>query len=336
MHSDIKSCVQYNNNQSEFSPCLIGVRQGENLSTFLFSINLSDLEKYFIELNGNPLELLSEQSVNELNVFIKLFVILYADDTVILTDTKEGVQNALNIFQSYCEIWKPEVNVNKTKVVIFSKGKIRLKYEFKLQNKTLEIVDSYSYLGLIFKYNGNFNETRKKLARQAQISLFSIYKSIYLQLKLFDAMVEPILLYGSEIWDYENIKIIEQVHLQFCKRILKVRTTTPNFMVYGELGRFPLEIEVKMRMVSYWNKLLQNEKLSNSIYRLLLSLKHNGVQTFKWLNHVESIFNDSGLGYIFHRQDSSDYTRIKLLLNQTLKDQFIQRRTSEMINSSRG
>ena len=77
----------------------------------------------------------------------------------------------------------------------------------------------------------------------------------------------------------------------------------------------------------------------NSIFRkegLLLSLKKNGVQTFKWLNHAESIFNDSGLGYIFHSQDSSDYTRIKLLLNQTLKDQFIQRRTSEMINSSRG
>ena len=97
-----------------------------------------------------------------------MFVLLYADDRVILADTKEGMQNALNIFQSYCEIWKLEVNVNKTKVVIFSKGKRRLKYEFKLQNKTLEIVDSYSYLGLIIKYNGNFNETRKKLARQAQ------------------------------------------------------------------------------------------------------------------------------------------------------------------------
>ena len=99
---------------------------------------------------------LLEQSVNELNVFIKLFVILYADDTVILADTKEGMQNALNIFQSYCEIWKLEVNVNKTKVMVLSKRKIRLKYEFKLQNKTLDIVDSYSYLGLIFKYNGNF------------------------------------------------------------------------------------------------------------------------------------------------------------------------------------
>ena len=115
----------------------------------------------------------------------------------------------------------------------------------------------------------------KTLTRQAQQSHFRMYKSIRnqyipidLQLKLIDAMVEPILLYGSEIWGYENIKIIEQVHLQFCKRILKVRTTTPTFMVYGELSRGggdPLEFKVKMRMVSYWNKLLQKEKLSSSL-----------------------------------------------------------------------
>ena len=59
---------------------------------------------YFIELNGNPLELVSERSANQLNAFIKLFVILYANDTVIFADTKEGIQTALNIFQSYGEI----------------------------------------------------------------------------------------------------------------------------------------------------------------------------------------------------------------------------------------
>jgi len=53
-------------------------------------------------------------------------------------------------------------------------------------------------------------------------------------------------------------------------------------MVYRELGRLPLEIKVKMRMMSFWNKLLQNEKLSSSIYLLLLSLKNNGAQIFKW------------------------------------------------------
>ena len=118
-------------------------------------------------------------------------------------------------------------------------------------------------------------------------------------------MVEPILLYGSEIWGYENIKIIEQVHLGFCKRILKVRSFTPNFMVYEELRRYPLEIRVKIRMISFWNRLVNNnERMSSCIYRLLYSLNSNGIQSFKWLNCIESIFNDVGLSYIFENQIS--------------------------------
>jgi hypothetical protein len=45
-------------------------------------------------------------------------------------------------------------------------------------------------------------------------------------------MVEPILLYGCEIWGFENLKVLEQVHLMFCKRILKVRSTTPNIISF--------------------------------------------------------------------------------------------------------
>ena len=43
------------------------------------------------------------------------------------------------------------------------------------------------------------------------------------------------------------------------------------------------------------------------MYQLLFSLKQNGVCTFKWLNFVESIFNDTGMGYVFANQDYSDY-----------------------------
>lgn len=58
-------------------------------------------------------------------------------------------------------------------------------------------------------------------------------------------MTEPILLYGSEVWGFENFKIFEQMQLKFCKRILKVQNTTPTFMVYGEFGRFPLKLNVE-------------------------------------------------------------------------------------------
>jgi hypothetical protein len=58
---------------------------------------------------------------------------------------------------------------------------------------------------------------------------------------MFDSMVEGILLYGSKVWGFEDMYLIEQVHLKFCKKILRVRNTTAKFMVYGELGKFPLE-----------------------------------------------------------------------------------------------
>lgn len=59
------------------------------------------------------------------------------------------------------------------------------------------------------------------------------------------------------------------MHLQICKRILKVRNSTPNFMVYGELGRFPMEIIVKRKeMIMFLNKLINDDYvLSLILYR---------------------------------------------------------------------
>jgi hypothetical protein len=127
----------------------------------------------------------------------------------------------------------------ETKVMIFRKRKSAQDPKFILHGQTLDIVDTYSYLGIIFKYNGTFFETRKKLVEQANKALYCIYKlvrnesiPIDLQLKMFDSMIEPILLYGSEVWGYENLKVIEQIQLKFCKRILKVRNTTPHIPRY--------------------------------------------------------------------------------------------------------
>jgi hypothetical protein len=151
--------------------------------------------------------------------------------------------------------------------------------KFILCGQTLDIVDTYSYLGIIFKYNGTFFETRKKLVEQANKALYCIYKLVHnesIPIDLHLKMVEPILLYGSKVWGYENLKVIEQIQLKFCKRILKVRNTTPHFMIYGELGRFLLEIRVKLRMIAFWSKLVLNEnKLSSVLYRLMYLLKTN-------------------------------------------------------------
>jgi hypothetical protein len=70
----------------------------------------------------------------------------------------------------------------------------------------LKFIYSYSYLGVTFNYNGNFNTARKKVLDQAQKSLYGLFRKIQnicipidLQLKLFDSLVTPILLYSAEV-----------------------------------------------------------------------------------------------------------------------------------------
>ena len=63
---------------------------------------LNDLEDYLKKIAGCPLEIVKEILEVNLHMFIEILVLLYADDTVIFSESKEGMQSALNIFQSYC------------------------------------------------------------------------------------------------------------------------------------------------------------------------------------------------------------------------------------------
>ena len=95
--------------------------------------------------------------------------------------------------------------------------------------------------------------------------------------KGFNSKIQSVLLYSSEIWGLHRLDSIERVHLMACKRYLGVPIRTPNKMVYGELGRFPLFVASYVRCVKYWFRLLQMEHTRhNQAYRMLISLVENG------------------------------------------------------------
>ncbi len=54
---------------------------------------------------------------------LKVLVVMYAEDTVILAENEEGISNALKAMENYCEKWKLDINRKKTKITIFSKEK---------------------------------------------------------------------------------------------------------------------------------------------------------------------------------------------------------------------
>ena len=123
---------------------------------------------------------------------------------IIAAKSKEELQAALNSMYLYCKTWDLEINASKTKIVIFNKRKITEKPVFTLNNEILNVVDDFTYLGIIFMRNGSFSKNRIKLLDQGRKAMYSILNKcrslglpIDLQLKMFDTMVAPTLLY---IW----------------------------------------------------------------------------------------------------------------------------------------
>ena len=200
-------------------------------------------------------------------MFLKLHLLLYADDTVILAETPNDLQISLNSMAEYCKYWELSINVTKTQVMTFSRGEIRKRNTFYFVEIKLVTTDSYKYLGIIFNYNGKFRLAKQDLLLRGKRAMFALmtkarklHLPIDVQLELFDAVVTPVVLYGSEIWCYEGCETLEKLHLQFCKIILCLKKTTCNVMVYGELGRYPFLIAAKMRILSFWARLLPVKK----------------------------------------------------------------------------
>ena len=76
-----------------------------------------------------------------------MFLLLYADDTIVLAECPEDLQRALDILKIYCEFWGLDINVRKTKVMIISRGEIRKMPKFNFNEETVDVVGDYKLFG---------------------------------------------------------------------------------------------------------------------------------------------------------------------------------------------
>ena len=130
IYSTAKSKVRGPKSNTDSFECTLGVRQGESLSPFLFSMYVNDSED-FLRNNGST----------GIDIgFMKLFVLLYADDGVLLAETSTGLQSGLDILHRYCTRWKLTLNVTKTKILVFrARGKLSFNDKWYYNGNELEM-----------------------------------------------------------------------------------------------------------------------------------------------------------------------------------------------------
>ena len=345
-----KSCVLLDGQLSQCFSCNIGVRQGENLSPLLFAIYLNDFE-LFLSRKFNGLEDLSQEtrkylSDDDVEVFLKMYALLYADDTIVMAENEEEMQKALNAAHAYCQEWKLQVNTSKTKIVVFSRGKVRKMPTFKFGNDSINTCDDYIYLGTTFNYNGTFKKAQRKQITQARKAVFVLMKKIEAlqlpldtQCELFDRVILPILLYGSEIWGFEDLSNIEIFHRWFLKYILKLKSRTPNTMVYGETGRTPISVHVKCRMINFWARLATGSphKLSTMLYKVARSMHYDASNdnNSPWIECIEKTLNDCGMSNVWTLPPSDiNVTWLKKAVKLRLADMYKQEWSMQSITTA--
>ena len=111
----------------------------KKLVTFLFAVFLNDLEQFMEEKNITGLKSISSELEAQLEIYLKMFALLYADDTVLMSEIANGLQTLLNIFYEYSKLWKLKVNIDKTKIMVFPRVELQNMYTSCIMKKKLKL-----------------------------------------------------------------------------------------------------------------------------------------------------------------------------------------------------
>ena len=141
-----KVCVKVGNKITEGFQANRGVKQGCILSPLLFNIYLSDLQAK-IEPPENAPAFISHDK--------PLGCLIWADDLLLLSQTEAGLNSMLETLNHYATSNGLNINIDKTKVMIFNKTGRHIRKTFYLGETIIETSREYKYLGFkVTPYGG--------------------------------------------------------------------------------------------------------------------------------------------------------------------------------------
>ena len=217
LHSNMEATVRIKGTLSEPFKVDTGLKQGCVLAPFLFNMYFNQVMRDVLAGFQDGVEVrykldgkLFRRYGTKLPTSTMLCDLRFADDVMASSHTSEGLQEFITRFSNAAQSWGLCVSIDKTKVLDQSKSDISLPSRpvFHIDNKILETVQNFCYLGSTLSSVPNLNQEISCHIANAG-AIFSSLKrevwynsnlSVRTKLTMYEATVLPALLYGAETW----------------------------------------------------------------------------------------------------------------------------------------
>jgi len=219
LYSKSVSAVRVDGELTEWFSVTVGVRQGCNLSPYLFNLILEAMMKEALK-NLDVGVAISGQVTSNLR---------FADDIDLVAESPQQLQDITNKVHASSKRFGLKINEKKTKTMTI--GKTHEDIKILLDNTQLEQVTSFVYLGSQITEDAECEQDIKRRAGLGSAMVGKLNKiwrsrsiSLQTKVKVYETLVIPVFMYGSECWKLRKSdeRKIGSIEMGWLRRILGV------------------------------------------------------------------------------------------------------------------
>ena len=246
LYENQEAAVRVEGETSEWFNVGKGVRQGCILSPYLFNVyaenimrNVRSDEHRYENRDGQEYD-----TFDSLNIGGQKYPELrYADDTVLLSTTPEGLEKMIRAVKTHSENQNLFLNAKKTKIM--RTDKTTRATNIIIGNDVIEEVPDFDYLGSLITNNGDgIKEIKRRLgmATKKLTKMKRLWKGTdeNTKLKFLKALIFPVATYGSETWclNKQAEQKVNAFQMKSFRKILRIPWTEKrmNVSILQQLG----------------------------------------------------------------------------------------------------